>query len=150
MSKTTLNLRHYGSSTYDIQLMHPICNSEFRNKPTGGLWTSPINSEFGWSDWTTRECYGSLSTYFDLTFYGTVCKVDGVADMATLPWLEDAKGNTSVSFEVLVQQGYDAIHLTKKGEGDTRFTDPRSFYGWDCETVLIFNARAVAEVKSDG
>ena len=36
-------------------------------------------------------------------------------------------------------------NIKENGQGATRFTYPRSLYGWDCETILILNARAIRE-----
>lgn len=137
-----LRLRHYGNTHYKHELFKPICDVPFRNKPDGGLWTSPVDSEYGWSDWSKDNKYGDLSSHFDLIFEGTVFEIDSFDDMLHLPWIE-ADSMHFVSFESLVFMGYDAIHLTDKGQTDTRLTRPKSLYGWDCETVLILNAEAI-------
>jgi|SRR5580765_3814057 len=33
---------------------------------------------------------------------------------------------------------HDGIHLTDRGQGDTRLTMPLSLYGWDCESTIWF------------
>jgi len=48
-----MKLIHYGSTSFDPKKFNPVLNSYI--KPTGGLWTSPIDSEFGWKDWCTAE-----------------------------------------------------------------------------------------------
>jgi hypothetical protein len=137
-----LRLRHYGNTRYKHDLFKPICDVPFRNKPKGGLWTSPVDSEYGWKDWSEDNQYGDLSIHFDLAFEGTVLEIDSVEDMNELPWIEQEFMHF-VSFEPLVFMGYDAIHLTNKGQCDTRLTYPKSLYGWDCETVLVMNADAI-------
>jgi len=137
-----LRLRHYGNTHYKPDLFKPICDVPFRNKPQGGLWTSPVDSEYGWEDWSKDNDYGDLTNHFDLYFEGTVFEIDSVEDMNNLPWIEDESMHF-VSFEPLVFMGYDAIHLTDKGQADTRFTHPKSLYGWDCETVLVMNPNAI-------
>jgi hypothetical protein len=37
----------------------------------------------------------------------------------------------------------DAIHLTERGEHETRLSQPYSLYGWDCECVLIMNPKGI-------
>jgi hypothetical protein len=123
-------------------LFTPICDIPFRNKPKGGLWTSPVDSSYGWSDWSKDNEYGDLSSHFDLDFEGAVFEIDSLEDMNNLPWIEN-NSMYFVSFEPLVFMGYDAIRLTDKGQTDTRFTHPKSLYGWDCETVLVMNADAI-------
>jgi len=137
-----LRLRHYGNTRYKRDLIKPICDVPFRNKPSGGLWTSPVGSEYGWSDWSKDNEYGDLSSHFDLIFKGTIFEIDSLDDMNNLPWIESDR-TPFVSFEPLVFMGYDAIHLTVKGEAETRFTHPKDLYGWDCETVLIMNPDAI-------
>ena len=147
ISKTSLNLRHYGNSEYDGELFFQIENSPHRNKPTGGLWTSPIESTWGWKDWSTCEGWGDLSLHFDLRFHGTTFKVDNESDMYKLPWCTGSPSSRRlICFESLVSAGYDAMHLTAKGEERTRLTDHMDLYGWDCETVLIFNQESIQAV----
>ena len=43
-------LIHYGSSKFSERKFWPIRNSDWRVKPTGGLWTSPVASKWGWKD----------------------------------------------------------------------------------------------------
>jgi hypothetical protein len=137
-----LRLRHYGNQHYRRSLFKQICDVPFRNKPKGGLWTSPVDSEYGWKDWGKDNDYGNLANYFDLNFEGIVFEINSVEDMNNLPWVE-SDGCYFVSFEQLVLWGYDAIYLTVKGETDTKFTHPKSLYGWDCETVLVMNPDAI-------
>lgn len=132
-------LIHYGSSSYDSNKFNPICDIPFRTKPAGGLWTSPVNSKWGWRDWSESEDYGDLSSNFLIDFYGSVFVIDSYEDMLLLPWIEQS--THFVSFEGLFE--YDAIHLTEKGQEDTRLTHPKSLYGWDCETVLIMNPDSI-------
>ena len=136
--ESVIDLRHYGAVNYRPELFKPIENRIGRNKPRGGLWTSPVDSGWGWKDWAEMEEFGDLSTYFDLVFYGRVMVIDGVDDLMRLPW--DGRG---VLFDRLGGCGVDAIHLTERGEKETRLTSPYDFYGWDCETVLIMNQDAI-------
>ena len=141
-----MRLVHYGADKYRDDMIEPISDVPFRNKPQGGLWTSPVGSEYGWKNWCEAEDYGDLSNSFELEFEGTVLKIDSVEDMEQLPWIE-VDGVWFVSFQALCPSPigfyYDAIHLTVKGQRDTRFTHPKSLYGWDCETVLILNPATV-------
>jgi len=140
--KQQLQLRHYGSSRYEESMFLPIVDVARRNKPGGGLWTSPINAPFGWREWNEISDFADLSTHFDLDFEGRVFEIDSVEDMNKLPW-EEAHGMHLISFEPLLLMGYDAIHLTTEGETATRATFPRDLYGWDCETVLVMNKNSI-------
>jgi len=140
-----LQLVHYGSPIYKSEKFIGISDQPFRTKPYGGLWTSPINSEWSWKDWCEAENFGDTSQCFTLNFVGTVLTIDSYKDMLKLPWIE-SRGIDFVSFQALCASGfiYDAIHLTMKGQNDTRFTHPKSLYGWDCETVLVMNPQSIS------
>lgn len=142
-----LRLIHYGADCYKPEMFRPISDVPFRNKPQGGLWTSPVDSEYGWKDWAEDNDYGDLTKHFELEFQGTVLKIDSVADMNELPWIE-VNGSHFISFQALCAMwfSYDAIHLTAKGERDTRFSHPRDLYGWDCESVLVMNPDAIRAI----
>ena len=139
-----LRLRHYGSTHYRPDLFSPISDVPFRNKPQGGLWTSPVDSEYGWKQWNEDEDFRDCKEYFDIDFEGTVLKIDSAEDMGLLPWIE-SDGMHFVSFQALCAIGfsYDAIHLTVKGQEETRHTYPRSLCGWDCETLLVMSPEAI-------
>jgi len=140
-------LRHYGNTEYDAKLFMPISDIPFVNKPQGGLWTSPVNSLYGWSEWSKQENFNVSEEYFDLEFDGKVLKIDSATDMDLLPWIECGNSHF-ITFQALCALGfsYDAIHLTVKGEHETRITHPRSLYGWDCETVFVMNPDSIKEI----
>ncbi|MCK9429605.1 MAG: hypothetical protein M0R17_06335 [Candidatus Omnitrophica bacterium] len=58
---TNLTLIHYGSKIYAPKLFLPIQNRLYFCKPKGGLWTSPINSNWGWKDWCTSENFSECN-----------------------------------------------------------------------------------------
>jgi len=140
-------LIHYGASSYDPDIFQPITDDEGRTKPRGGLWTSPVDSKWGWKDWAESESWGDLLSHFVIDYVGKTFVVDSVEDASRLPWTERESWRGSISFETLVGMGYDAIHLTENGEKETRFPDEFSLYGWDCETVLIFNPDSIVNVS---
>jgi hypothetical protein len=58
-----MKLIHYGAEKYDPGIFRRIKNSEryFLNKPIGGLWTSPLNAEYGWGHFCT-QCKWNLES----------------------------------------------------------------------------------------
>lgn len=135
-----MRLISYGNGTYCRDLFDPISDREW-TKPSGGLWASPVASEWGWKEWAESESFGDLSNFFELEFRGNVFEVDSEADMMELPWIDSFA--RAISFQAIEACGYDAVHLTEKGERNTRWTSPKSLYGWDCETVLIMNPDSI-------
>ena len=61
--------RHYGSSTFDPELLRSESKIRYflDNKPGFGLWSSPIDTDFGWYDWCVSEDFHTetLNEYFD-------------------------------------------------------------------------------------
>lgn len=47
-------LIHYGSDEFVFEWFNEVRNS-YWVKPTGGLWTSPVKSEWGWKQWCEAE-----------------------------------------------------------------------------------------------
>jgi hypothetical protein len=139
-----VELIHYGASQYNPELFDPISDRVYRNKPCGGLWTSPIDSEYGWKDWSGANDYGDLSEHFVVKFSGSMIIIDSYKDMLEMPWVNHS-GRDFISFQAYCPGyfEYDAIHLTAKGEEETRFSHPKDLYGWDCETVLILNPESI-------
>ena len=138
-------LRHFGADEYKPELFKPIKDSHFV-KPRGGLWTSPVGSNYGWKEWCEAEEFGDVTTWFDVEFVGTLLVIDSLNDAKTkLSWCEPRPGWSFPLFEVLVVCGFDAIHLTERGQHETRFSRP-SLYGWDCESVLIMNPETITEL----
>ena len=138
---------HYGSSSFDPSKFKPIKDSEgfMGVKPRGGLWASPVNAEYGWVDWCKDNDYanGSLLESFELTVVGNILVIDSKENLDLLPWVDNDRFNCFISFETLVKAGYDAIHLTGRGEDETRYCFPKSLSGWDCESVLVLNKSSI-------
>ena len=147
-----LTLIHYGKTEFLAEKFGTITNRVFI-KPSGGLWTSPIDSEFGWKDWCECENFRSCTTEnsFTLKFKpkSKILVIDTLLDLESIPMV---KGPYSFfqhfpNFE-LISKCKDAIWLTINGEHETRLSHPYSLYGWDCESVLILNPDCVYQVKN--
>ena len=155
---TSIDLRHYGASQYDPNKFGTIRDRKWGTKPHGGLWTSPVDSTYGWGKWCKDNEFKarSLTCWFDVRFTGTVLVIDGEEDLNLLPWPNKSTNNAllkfsfdigSPSFASLVLSEIDAIHLTVEGEQETRYTMPRNLYGWDCESVLVMNPASIAPIQ---
>lgn len=129
---------------FDKNKFKPIKNKWI--KPGGGLWSSPVGSEHSWSNWCLREEYdlGRLLTGFRFDFTGSVFVINCEKDLDKLTWRVIGSYEYP-DFEELARR-YDAFWLTEAGEKLTRDINRRSFYGWDCETVLVMNASCVSNV----
>jgi len=112
-------------------------------KPAGGLWTSPIDSEWGWKDWCELNEWGDLSSHFCLRFTGRVYVIDSMRAAKQLPWRKPSWYSRFAWPDYEAIKGVDAIHMTVEGERATRYYGEPSFCGWDCETVWIMNPACV-------
>jgi len=146
-----MRLIHYGTEVYFPEMVRPIRNKPMFPKPFGGLWTSPENSTYGWKHWCTDESFHTetLQYHFVLELISKkVLVIDTLEDLMKLPLLNPHVPGVHFlrypNFERLAKK-YDAIHLTEEGQHRTRLTEP-NLYGWDCESVLIMNPRAVRTV----
>jgi len=139
-----LHLVTYGcGKRFDITKFEPIVNQQFV-KPLGGLWASPVDASYGWREWCRDENFGNLSNHFKFYFEGNVFMIDSLADATCMPWVGGYENFQFPDFEKMVTLGYDAIHLTYKGQIETRLGKP-SLYGWDCECVLVMNPEGIKE-----
>lgn len=150
--KATLNelvVIHYGENSHKPELMLPIENRPYFCKPKGGTWTSPLDATFGWKEWCTienfRDC--DIDNSFKLKFYDSakIIIIDSLQDLLAMPMVESDMLMKFIDYELLAKN-YDGIYLTGRGQIETHFSIPISLYGYDCETVLIFNNNCFEEI----
>jgi len=147
---------HYGSKKFDITKFEDIKNQPFFVKPTGGLWGSPVNSEFGWKHWCEgsnfSECNEDNSFQFILDETANILEINSVKDLDNLPRVKSPipglKINSVVclDYERILASGVDAIVLNMSKNTD-RIGDSLYFalYGWDCDSILVMNKNIVKQ-----
>ena len=119
------------------------------NKPHGGLWTSPEQSDYPWEQWAGDNGYGDgwLGRKYVLTVEGEpkILVCDGPGDLQEI-W--EGFGRTGKDLGMFVMKDldwveisryYDAFYLTVQGHFSTRMGFELNTYAWDCETVFWFN-----------
>ncbi len=138
-------------------------------KPTGVriLWTSPVESTDGWYAWCQAEEFyrgiqGHQHWQLTLSDAANLLVIDKESDLEPIirefpcscdecvRWALEAPDLNMVSFPVdfpKLAEKYDGIQLTAEGQWRTRLTEPRSLYGWDCETVVLFNINHVSNPR---
>lgn len=132
---------HYGHKSFDKALFKPIKNHALLSKPDGGLWASPIDSEYGWKDWCVsesfRDCNEDDSFIFILATGAKVMILDSVDKLVLVPHVEQEHSVTwqCLDFEKIVELGYDAI-LYLQSEDHRLYME---LYGWDCDSLLVLN-----------
>ena len=145
---------HYGSTRFDSARFIPIKNREVFAKPTGGLWGSPVDAEFGWNDWCKAEDFGECnddeSFLFALTDTANVLYINSVSDLSELPKIDLGFSFSTwvlLDFEKLVNTGIDAIQMNMSN-GRCRNIDQDLYfqmYGWDCDSILVMNKVVIVE-----
>lgn len=141
-----MELIHYGYRRFVPELFKPIKNADWASpKPLGGLWTSPVDSKWGWVDWNRSEefveCHKSNSFTLRLKDEAKVLVIDKAEDLLDLPVLRYGM-SLSLDFEAIAKE-WDAIWLTNRGQIKTHRSYPIDLFGWDCETVLILNQKCI-------
>ena len=126
-------------------------------KPIGGIWGSTyIPDEVyssDWERWCIEENFGynwKEAVIFTLKPDAKIYEIDSVQDLNNLAKAYNVHGNgvlTCLDFEAMVAAGIDAIHLTEKGQEETRFSRPYTLYGWDVESWLILNIHAIDQQR---
>tara|TARA_Y100000034_G_C6877385_1_gene401492 strand:- start:727 stop:1161 length:435 start_codon:yes stop_codon:yes gene_type:complete len=140
-----MKLIHYGSNEFDIDLFKEPKNGKWV-KPDGGLWTSPLDSVYGWKEWCIAEEFQIESYYKDYIIFdytGNTFVIDSVADLYKLKYIDTYE----IDFTDILNE-YDAIHLTVKGQERTRHSTLKALY-WDCETVFIINPKSIKPISKE-
>ncbi len=145
---------HYGSFNFDKNLFVPISNRPIFVKPFGGMWASPVESEFGWKEWCESEGWKieKLSKHFIFKLKDdcTLLAIRSNSDLDELRFkgycIEYSKysflpdDQYYLDFEKLLENGIDAIEVYINS--DIYW----SLYGWDCDSLLVLNPDCVAEI----
>ncbi len=143
---------HYGAS--NLHEISPIKNEHCFTKPQGGLWASSIDAKFGWKDWCLRENFftGKLERFFTFRLKpdAKIIHIYSIDDLENLPKLKTEFSSwTTLDFEQLAKE-YDGIELhlseeipPKKKKKDSWNSLYFELYGWDCDSILIFNDKII-------
>ena len=130
------------------------------NKPRSAFWASPLWKDRAYlSDWH-RFCIEEnfyVGAYdfgftFSLKEEAKIYVIDDVQDLEFLVNIYpldkslrfESKFFKFIDFEA-VAVTYDGILLTEKGEMETRLSSTCNLYGWDVESLVLFNADVIDE-----
>jgi hypothetical protein len=143
-------LKHYGNNKYIPEKVMPVKNGKWVKPKIGGLWTSPIDSIFGWKDWNQTEqfaeCDDRNSFTLRLSDNAKILIIDSLEDLLQAPLIDcECLRNKFLDFEKIATE-YDGIWLTEQGQRKTRLSRPANLYGWDCETVLVLNGKCCYQI----
>lgn len=162
--ETQLNLNRY--PVLSKEHFDSIQNRGFV-KPNGGLWSSTfkVNGEYlsGWDEFCKEDFNKGLNPYkilFDISPEARIYTIDsqrdlkklilkyGYHDDGSIKFFKDAGIEPFALYPNFenIQKDYDVIHLTEKGQWETRMPrEDRAYnlYGWDVESSLIMHFEAI-------
>ena len=145
---------HYGATHYNKAIFNEVKNISLFPKPTGGLWASPEDAEFGWKEWCLREdsdddCCEHNSFRFKLTESANIIKITSAKDLSALP-LQSREGLpldicswVCLDFERIVADGVDAIEIVMSNDWSALHF---ALYGWDCDSILVLNPDVIVQI----
>ncbi len=139
---------HYGHDKFIKEKVKSI-KSDSSINPTGGLWGSPVDSDFGWKEFclTTNLPTKNMnkSFKFKLTKDTNLYIIDNYSDLDRLPFYDFTGRIRAYDYEKWTEN-YDAIYLTKKGFHETRNPQHFHIFAWDCECILVMNPDCIIPV----
>ena len=139
------NLQVWIGDDFDLSKIEPIKNrTKYEgvwNKPFGGLWTSSYDLENpNFCEWGDFAFGKPISVYLlQIEITGEIYEIDSYEDFMILlnmyPLCLEHFPDKELNFEAIFKN-YQAIHLTCKGQAETRLEFPYNLYGWDTESTL--------------
>lgn len=159
---------HYGTNKIKENLFKVIKNRRGWNKPQGGIWASPLNSNHSWRRFCLDENFniGTLKKHilFKINSNSKIYIINSYLDLIKLKKyfifnVDRIFNEIMIDYEKMMKDGYDGIYLTEDGEHDTRFSPYGRYgydcsmngkldlYGWDCESIVIFNKSIIKQAK---
>lgn len=148
--------------TINKEKFNPVINALLPIKPSGGLWASVyrpyideenyfINSE--WDEFIQYELNDKIkknSICFNIKQNSKIMIIDNENDCNQLFKMYESEEDSNkflkfLDFEKMVVDGLDGIYLTSEGQQRTRLSFPYNLYGWDVESLLLFNLDVIKE-----
>jgi hypothetical protein len=116
------------------------------NKPKNGFWTSSETTR-GCSEWTSW-CSSEMPEAIEgRGRYAMAVRPDArvliIDSLADLKAMHSRFGIKNMPFMTVfdwnaVAHYYDGVHLTSRGQDETRHSHPLDLYGWDVESTVWF------------
>ena len=149
---------HYRDDHFDLNKFNSVSGSdEFLNKPNGGFWASPIETNWGWRDWCKANDFHldrlEKSFRFTLRSKANVYHIHPVSynSVFGLPLIKEPDINSgSLYLESWcydwekIAKLYDAVELHHE---EDHWLGRNLFRCWDCDSIVIFNPKIIREKK---
>lgn len=145
-----MNIRyvHCGSNKFRPELVYPARNHEFLPKPYGCFWGSRLVTDYGWIAWCEDNDFEleRLKSNFQFTLApdANIIEIRNLEDLKQLPLISATdfaiSGKYRIDFEKLQSEGYDGVEVLIDD-----FQLYQALYGWDCDSIVIWNPNCVRE-----
>lgn len=138
---------HYGHDRFIPEYFAQPSNYAGFTKPRGGLWASPVDSDFGWAEWCEFENFHpellKKSFTFEMTDGANVLLIEDRAHLRGLPRLDSDYDFDwcLLDFEELIRRGVDAVEVHIRD-----YMLHHLLYGWDCDSIVVLNPDVIVEV----
>lgn len=137
----------YSNGPFDKEKLKSIKNFPGHNKPSGGLWLTPLNS-MTFQEWWKNEMddyWGNFKTVIEVSGKALIVKDSSFAE-----WLSTHKEYTNgtffgfyyLNFETLAK---DFDYIVYKHNAETRDILP----GWDLDSILCLNIDKIKFISSE-
>ena len=145
---------HYGHDRFIREAFQPVENRELFPKPSGGLWASPVDASYGWSQWCKDEDFAEInesnSFHFHIKGGANVLHITSVAQLDDLPMQECPIKSFTLfrcpDFEELIRRGVDAMWVDISADRDLYM----ELYGWDCDSIVVLNPDVIEPIEEKG
>ena len=140
---------HYGSYKFDINKFNPVINSEWTNKPYGGLWASPVECKnISWYDWCINNDFHTekldKSFTFTLKDDSKIFTLSSVYDVVKLYKIAGIIPESYRRKYMLATDPFNCVELMLRGYQAIEFECNNyqmydAMYGWDVDSILILD-----------
>lgn len=151
----------YGTDKFDPNKLKPInyktLRTTFFNKPIGGLWASPLDSDNGWADWCYEKQYNikNLGKHFifKLKPNAKIYVIDNLKDLQKYGTLVGEEFFKLIDYQKLLDENYDGIYVTSHAlrilSDYVVGRDIKGLEGWDVDSICVFNANVIEPIEED-
>lgn len=141
----------YGTDSFSEENFKTPIFNQVNNKPHGGFWGSPIDSKYGWGQWSDDNDFNIMSldkhVLFKVKRGSRIYIIDTKEDLdniskAVEDYISKYKENV-IDFDRLVKN-YDGIYVTDNAVRKLRHVaGGTGLYTWDVESICIFNPNVI-------
>ena len=127
----------------------------YMNKPDGGLWGSPEDSEYGWKDWCLGEDFRTeklqIWTKFVILPGTKILEIDSLEDLKEairkFGKYDQRLEINYLDWEHIKNSWYRGVFLSERGNRQCHLPleyGAPDLNGWDCESIVLFDLDCIS------